>query len=150
MKTLRLILGILVLTLLVIQFFPTMENIQNEVPSTDLIQHRTAPSQVATLVHNACYDCHSNNTQYPWYDKIQPFAWILESHIIDAKRKLNFNEFETYDRDKQKKKFLSMRNLIQENKMPLSSYKMMHSESRLSSEEKKMVIDWIEEELKNY
>lgn len=150
MKTLRLVIGIFVLTLIVIQFFPTMENIQNNVPSTDLIQHRAAPSHVATLVHNACYDCHSNNTQYPWYDRIQPFAWVLESHIIDAKHNLNFNEFETYDRDKQKKKLQAMRKMIQENKMPLSSYKMMHAESRLSSEEKKTVIDWIEDELKNY
>lgn len=150
MKTLKLIFGILLLALILIQFFPTMKNISNDIPSTDIVQSREVPSQVATLVHNACYDCHSNNTKYPWYNRVQPFAWVLEGHITDAKRKLNFNEFETYDREKQKKKFQLMRKLIQENKMPLSSYKMMHAESRLSSDEKKMIIDWIEDELKNY
>ncbi len=150
MKFFRLILGILLLSLILIQFFPTLNNVSDEVPTTDIIQSRAVPSQAATLVRNACYDCHSNNTQYPWYDKIQPFAWILENHIIDAKRELNFNEFETYDSNKQKKKFQSMKKLIEENKMPLTSYKIMHAEGRLSSREKKIIIDWIEEELKEY
>jgi|SRR5699024_4313475 len=150
MKLIRYILGIFLLTLILIQFFPTLENVNNEVPTTDIIQSRKVPSQVSTLVRNACYDCHSDNTQYPWYDKIQPFAWVLENHIIEGKRNLNFNEFETYDLKQQEEKLKKARKLIQENKMPLPSYKIMHAEGRLSTEEKKIIIDWIEEELKNY
>ena len=150
MKLFRLILGVLLISLLLIQFFPTINNESNEVPTTDIIQSRAIPSQVATLVRNACYDCHSNNTQYPWYDHIQPFSWIIESDIIEGKRVLNFNEFETYDVKHQKKKLRKARQLIQKNKMPLTSYKIMHAEGRLSADEKKLIIDWIEEELKNY
>lgn len=100
MKILRPLIGIIILTLIIIQFFPTLNNVNDEVPTTDVIQTRKAPSQVATLMHNACYDCHSNNTKYPWYNQIQPFAWILERDIIDGKRDLNFNEFETLSPEK--------------------------------------------------
>ncbi len=150
MKLLRYILIILVVGLIVIQFFPTMENKSDLVPATDLIQSREVPSQVATLLHNACYDCHSNNTNYPWYDKIQPFAWFLEGHIIDAKRGLNFNEFETYTPKKQQKKLKGIRFVMEKDVMPLDSYKLMHAESRLSKEERQAIINWVDDELKNY
>lgn len=150
MRVLRVILAILLISLIIIQFFPTTDNISNEVPTTDVIQHRQAPSHVTALVQNACYDCHSNNTQYPWYDNIQPLAWIFEKNIKDGKRELNFNEFETYSRKKQKEKFEKMIEVIDENKMPLSSYKILHSEGRLTSSEKKQITDWVEEELKGY
>ncbi|HLS29929.1 MAG TPA: heme-binding domain-containing protein [Flavobacteriaceae bacterium] len=150
MKVLRVILGILLISLIIIQFFPTTDNISNEVPTTDVIQHRQAPSHVTTLIQNACYDCHSNNTQYPWYDRIQPFSWIFEKNIKDAKRALNFNEFETYSRKKQKEKFQKIIEMIEENEMPLTSYKILHSEGRLTKAEKKQITDWVEEELKGY
>lgn len=108
------------------------------------------PSQVATLLRNACYDCHSNNTDYPWYDKVQPTAWILEKHIKKAKGKLNFNEFETYSSEKQKKALENVRYAIEENAMPLKPYKLLHPEGRLSKDERQQIIDWIDEELKKY
>lgn len=150
MKVLRLILGILLVSLIIIQFFPTTDNISNEVPNTDVIQHRQAPSHVTTLVQNACYDCHSNNTKYPWYDKVQPLAWILEKNIENGKRELNFNEFETYSRKKQQEKFEEIIEMVEENEMPLTSYKILHSEGRLTSAERKQITDWAKEELKHY
>lgn len=150
MKTVRRILLILVVALLLIQFFPTPKNKSDEVPVTDLISSREVPSHVATLVQNACYDCHSNNTDYPWYNRVQPWAWYLQGHIQKAKSKLNFNEFETYSQIKQKKKLENMHTAIEENTMPLTSYKIMHAEGRLTKSERKQILDWIEEELKDY
>src|SRR5699024_960998 len=121
MKASRILL-LLFIVVLIIQFFPTLKNTSNEVPTTDLIQSREVPSHVATLIHNACYDCHSNNTDYPWYNKVQPWAWYLEGHIKKAKFALNFNEFETYSPDKQRKKLENMQKLVEEKKMPLTSY----------------------------
>lgn len=151
MKTYQIILLIFIGFLIVIQFFPTLENKSDVVPATDLIKsHDEMPSQVATLLRNACYDCHSNNTDYPWYDQVQPIAWFLEGHIQKAKRKLNFNEFQTYSLEHQKKKLEKVRHALQENLMPLKSYKILHSEGRLSQEERQQIIDWIDQELKNY
>lgn len=148
MKVVRLIITIILLAFLLIQFFPTMRNDTNEVPTTDILQSRPVPSHVATLVKNACYDCHSNHTEYPWYDKVQPFAWVLEGHIQNAKRKLNFNEFETYSKNKKEKKLKNIIAALKENQMPLKSYKLMHAEGRLSKDEKASIINWAQEELK--
>lgn len=150
MKFGQILLLIVIIAIIVIQFFPTMDNRENEVPTTDLIKAHDVPSHVATLVHNACYDCHSNNTDYPWYNKVQPFAWYLEGHIQKGKHSLNFNEFITYSEKKQKKKLENAHRALKENKMPLNSYKLFHSEGRLSKSERKQITDWIEEELKNY
>lgn len=146
----RYILYILLITLIIIQFFPTLNNKSDEVPTTDIIKSRKIPSQTATLIKNACYDCHSNNTDYPWYNAVQPISWYLEGHITNAKSGLNFNEFETYSTKKQKKKFQNMKFVVEENKMPLTSYKLMHAEGRLSKAERKEIINWIEDELKEY
>lgn len=150
MKVIKPFLIILILLIVVIQFFPTRQNINNNIPPTDLLVAHEIPSNTATLIKNACYDCHSNHTDYPWYDKIQPFAWVLEKHIDDAKRKINFNEFETYSSVKQKKILNAMHKAIENKTMPLTSYRIMHSEARLSKEERKEILDWIEDELMNY
>lgn len=150
MKILKPLLLILILLAIVIQFFPTRQNADNTIPKTDLLTVHQIPSNTATLIKNACYDCHSNHTDYPWYDKVQPFAWVLEKHINDAKREINFNLFETYSPEKQKKILNKMHQVIEEKTMPLTSYKMMHSEARLSKEERQEILDWIESELMNY
>jgi len=150
MKVVKIILLILLGTFIIIQFFPTMKNKSDVVPATDLITSRAVPSQVATLLHNACYDCHSNNTNYPWYNKVQPLAWFLEGHIQDAKRELNFNRFETYSRKEQKDFFEDIAFLVKNDKMPLSSYQFLHAESRLSEKEKQQIVNWAEEALQDY
>ncbi len=149
MKTRYKILLIIILALIVIQFFPIKKNTSNEVPTTDLILVNEVPSQVATLIHNACYDCHSNNTNYPWYDKIKPFAWYLDKHIKDGKAHLNFNLFEKYSLKKQQKKLREIKEVIQKDKMPLTSYQLMHAESRLSKDQQQAIINWVDQTLKN-
>lgn len=148
MKTWKVIVLIVIGTLIIIQFFPTYTNESNEMPATDLIQSHEPPSQVSTLLHNACYDCHSNNTDYPWYNQVQPYAWMLEGHIKKGKADLNFNEFDTYSKAKQRKKLKQMYQSLQENTMPLGGYKILHAEGRLTKNERKQIKDWIEKELR--
>ena len=54
------------------------------------------PDSVKVILQNACYDCHSNNTRYPWYVNIQPVGWWMSGHIADARDGLNFSEFGGY------------------------------------------------------
>ncbi len=149
-KVLRLFLIILLLGIIVIQFFPTMKNKSDMVPATDLMQSHEVPSQVATLLHNACYDCHSNNTNYPWYNHIQPLSWFLEGHIKEGKKHLNFSKFANYSQQKQKEKLEHLVKLVNEDKMPLTSYKILHAEARLTDAERQRIVDWAEEMLKDY
>ena len=92
------------------------------------------------------YDCHSNNTYYPWYNNIQPVSWIMESHIKKGKKELNFSEFGTYSKRRQKSKIKSIINQIKDDEMPLSSYTLLHRKSILSESDKLLIINWMEQQ----
>ncbi len=76
-----------------IQFIQPALNKANEVAPSDLEKLYRVPERVSSLLHNSCYDCHSNHTRYPWYSFIQPGAWWMASHIKKGKESLNFSKF---------------------------------------------------------
>ena len=84
------------MALVVIQFFPIILNESDYVPQSDFMVENQVPATIKNRLQVSCYDCHSNNTDYPWYSKIQPAAWFLEDHIQEGKDELNFNEWATY------------------------------------------------------
>src|SRR5680860_226504 len=149
MKVLKIIAIILLLTFVGIQFIPTTRNQSDIVLSTDLMETYNVPEQVEVIFKTSCYDCHSNNTIYPWYNKIQPVSWFLESHINEAKAELNFNEFGSYSERKQKSKFKSILSQVKDGEMPLASYTLIHREAKLSENEKKALEDWINKMLES-
>jgi hypothetical protein len=99
-------------------------------------------NNVKLILANACYDCHSNNPRYPWYFNVQPIGWLLSRHIDEGREELNFSEFGNYSAGKQSEKLEHIVHTINENEMPLKSYRLMHKEARLSNTEKKILIDW--------
>jgi hypothetical protein len=149
MKVLKIISIILLLTLVGIQFIPTTRNQSEIVPATDLMETYNVPEQVEVIFKTSCYDCHSNNTIYPWYNKIQPVSWIMDGHIKEAKAELNFNEFGSYSERRQKSKFKSILSQVKDGEMPLASYTLMHREAKLSKNEKKALEDWINKMLES-
>jgi hypothetical protein len=149
MKVLKIILLVVLLAFVGIQFIPTTRNQSDIVPSTDLMETYNVPEQVELIFKTSCYDCHSNNTVYPWYNKIQPVSWIMEGHIKEAKAELNFNEFGSYSERRQKSKFKSILSQVKDGEMPLASYTWMHREAKLSDNEKKDLEDWINKILKS-
>jgi len=133
---------LLLIAVVGIQFLPTTRNQNNEVLETDFLKTFTAPNNVRNLLKNTCYDCHSNNTNYPWYSKIQPVGWYLAKHIARARDDLNFSEFGGYSPRVQLSKLDEITNAIRDNIMPLPSYKMMHKNAKLSTNEKTLLINW--------
>src|SRR5215210_3387305 len=91
----KILLGFLIV-LVLIQFIQPARNRSNEILSTDLVKTIKIPENVQSVLKAACYDCHSNNTNYPWYSRIQPFGWLLARHIRNGKAELNFSEFGSY------------------------------------------------------
>ncbi len=128
-----------------IQFMPTTRNQRNEVLEIDFFKTFGAPNNIQNLFKNSCYDCHSNNTNYPWYNKIQPVSWLLEHHIKEGKKELNFSEFGGYSKRRQKSKLKSIKNQIEKNEMPLSSYIFIHKDAKLSENDKKLIYNWLDE-----
>ena len=134
---------LLLIAVVGIQFLPTTRNQNNEVLETDFLKTFTAPNNVRNLLKNTCYDCHSNNTNYRWYHKIQPVSWLLDNHVKEGKKQLNFSEFGTYSERKQKSKLKSVISQIKENKMPLSTYALIHKDAKLSEKNKELLTKWL-------
>ena len=141
-KKILLVLGILFIAL---QFIRPVHNKSRQVLTTDISKVVTMPDTVLTLLRNACYDCHSNNTDYPWYSNIQPMGWLMAYHINKAKNQLNFSEFGSYSQRRQLSKLDGIANSIKDDIMPLKSYKIMHGPAQISANEKTILINWAEQ-----
>ncbi len=135
---------VIVLGLVIIQFFPPEKDTTEEVPVTDFVNNFDVPEKVQHVLRDACYDCHSNNTRYPWYSKVQPVGWYLQNHINKAKEDLNFSEFGNYSDRQQNSKINGIINQVREDEMPLPAYTLMHRDARLSEEDKKAFIDYMD------
>lgn len=125
----------------VIQFFKPEQNLGGD-EKNGIVSGYQVPEKVNRILETACNDCHSNKTVYPWYSNIQPFAWMLSSHVKDGKKHLNFSEFMTYKPSKQHHKLEEIDEMIREEEMPLASYTLMHKEAKLSSEQKEILLRW--------
>jgi len=137
----RLIL-IVVIIVIGIQFIPTNRNTSTELLETDVSKSLSVPDEVQKIFKRSCYDCHSNNTNYPWYYKIQPVSWLLENHIKKGKKELNFSEFGSYSKRRQKSKLKAIKNQIIDNKMPLSAYTLIHRNAKLSEKDRALIKQW--------
>ena len=102
------------------------------------------PKNVETILQTSCYDCHSNNTQYPWYSYIQPARLFMENHITEGKNDLNFSEWGNYSKRKQGNKLDQIVKQIKANEMPLTSYTLIHKNAVLTAAQKEQMIKWIE------
>lgn len=140
-RTKKILLGVLVL-LIVIQFIRPARNINGQVLATDISKLYNIPQNVQASLKTACYDCHSNNTRYPWYMNIQPVGWYLAWHVDEGKDELNFSEFGSYSSRKQAGKLKSIANTVRDDEMPLSSYTLIHKDAKLTTEQKAQIIDW--------
>ena len=137
-KFLIVLLGVFI----IIQFFRPEKNILSS-PSVNAIeQHYLVPQAVQFILKRSCYDCHSNNTVYPWYNNIQPVAWLLARNIKKGKKHLNFDEFNHYTIKKKKHKLNDITDAIKEGWMPLGIYTLAHREAIFSADEKQRVIAW--------
>lgn len=133
----------LLILLVGIQFIPTSINQQEITPYTDIRKVYTIPDNVLTILEVSCFDCHSNNTNYPFYSRIQPMAMLMDKHVREGKEELNFSEFGDYSDRKKRNKLFSIQNQVKDGEMPLSSYTLMHNDAKLTANEKKLIEEWI-------
>ena len=137
----RTILIIVLIVLVVIQFFRPAKN-QSRDEGKSITTVYPVPANIQPLLKDGCYDCHSNYTSYPWYDRIQPVAWWLQHHVNEGKKELNFSEFASYTPKKQAHKLKEVAELVHKDAMPLQSYTWMHPKARLTNDQKQLIINW--------
>ena len=141
MRIIKKILLALLIVFIGIQFIRPVRNESEQALSTDITKTFNIPDKVLNVMKISCYDCHSNNTRYPFYTYIQPIGWMMNNHIKNGKDKLNFSDFGSYSLRRQKSKLKSIVSQIQHEKMPISSYSIMHKDI-LASGNKILIINW--------
>ncbi len=142
--------GIIILVaFLLLQFMPRpAKNVSPEISEAHISKMVEIPPAVNKILDEACMDCHSNNTKYPWYSRIQPVAWWMGDHVIEGKKELNFSEFGNYTAKKQQKKWEETAEMVRDKEMPLKSYTYTHPGARLSAQERQTLIAWAEAQIK--
>lgn len=149
-KRTRLVLLVILLIIVIIQFVP----VDRTLPKSDLNAGFLAITQIddtsASTLKQACFDCHSNHSRYPWYAYVAPVSFVIQHHIDEGRSELNFDEWASYSRDKQKHKLEEVSESLRENWMPLEGYVKLHKQAQLSTEQRETLaakIDAIRENL---
>jgi hypothetical protein len=101
-----------------------------------------APADVKAILRRACFDCHSNETRWPWYSHVAPVSWWLADHVGAGRKDLNFSQWPVLDLEAQSDALRDIVQQIEKDKMPLKSYRLGHPEARLDDRQKAVLLDW--------
>jgi len=144
MKTIlkKVALGLLAV-LVMIQFIRPERNQSATLSENDISKVYAMPDNIHRFLVKKCYDCHSNNTTYPWYANVQPVGWWLNHHVEEGKEHLDFSEFKTYSPKRAAHKLEELGEVLLEGEMPLESYTLVHRDAVVTAEEVTMVTNWI-------
>lgn len=131
---------------ILIQFFRPEKNLGERDHDGDMLQVLQVNDTLATLLRNACYDCHSNHTNYPWYNQIAPVSWMMDKHIRKGKEEMNFSEFGNLSKGGRIGVLADICDVVDAGTMPLQSYMLIHKNARLSLDEMESICNWTEKE----
>ncbi|MDC8001997.1 heme-binding domain-containing protein [Aequorivita todarodis] len=139
-KVIKFLLVLALIALVAIQFIRPEKNADGY-KSVAAFESETKPSaRVASILKENCYDCHSDQTQYPWYAEIAPFSLWLDGHIEDGKKHFNVSAWSTYSIKKKEHKLEELVEKVENNEMPLQSYALLHG--GLPEADKKLLLQW--------
>lgn len=140
------IVGLIILALIiVIQLVPTERPDVIKVNKNDLLTQNQFNDSVSHLIKTTCYDCHSNETKYPWYAYVAPVSWLVNKDIRVGREHLNFSDWETLSKMDKAKLLGNISDEIEAGNMPMPIYVLMHPEARLSIENRELLIKWTED-----
>ncbi len=142
MKLFKKIALSLLVILVAMQFYrPEKNRAQGDYTAAFLVE--TNPAQeVGEVLKQSCYDCHSNNTNYPWYNNVAPISYWLAAHIKDGKKHLNFSDWANFTAKKKDHKLEELIEMVEGGAMPLKEYTWTHEEARLTEGQRKAIIEW--------
>lgn len=139
------IIFLIIIILIGIQFI-TIDKTNPPIDSKkDFFANVNAPPELETTIKNACYDCHSHHTKYPWYSDVAPISWLIKEHIRDGRNHLNFSIWPDYKERKKAHKIEEAIEVIKSGEMPMKGYVMLHPEAELTHERKMELTRWLGE-----
>ncbi|WP_445385285.1 heme-binding domain-containing protein [Robiginitalea sp. IMCC44478] len=142
MKVLKKFALLLLIVLVGMQFVRPERNMDNSDHLSPFLTETNPPENVKLLMKTSCFDCHSNHTEYPWYNNIAPVSYWLADHVNEGKRHLNFSAWQAYDAKKKDHKLEEVVETVESGEMPLNEYTWTHA--RLTDTERQAVIEWAE------
>jgi hypothetical protein len=101
-----------------------------------------APPEVHAILKRACYDCHSNQTKWPWYAYVAPVSWLVAKDVREGRKRMNFSNWGNYHPDKQEHKIEEIWEMVESGKMPLAVYRPMHPEAKLTDADRALIKEW--------
>ncbi len=139
-RSTKLILLIVLLIVVVLQFIPVDRSVPADINADNnfLVTHDLAPELASTL-KEACFDCHSYKTHYPWYAYVAPISFVVQNHVDEGRSELNFDEWGTYSQKKRDHKLEEIAESLREKWMPLEGYVVLHKEAKLSDSEREQL-----------
>lgn len=141
-KTIWMILFAIVV---IMQLIPSgRPEVINENPN-GLMVNNNIPDSVANILRTTCYDCHSNETNYPWYSYVAPVSWLISRDTKLGRAELNFSIWESNDKMKKAKLLSDIVEEVSDGGMPMAIYPLMHPEAKLTKADRQMIVDWAEE-----
>jgi len=109
-------------------------------------QDVAAPPEIDVVLRRACYDCHSNETVWPWYAQVAPISWLLARDVAEGRRELNFSTWNAYDAKKKTKKLKEAAEEVAEGEMPPWLYVAVHRDAAPSPADAERLRAWTAEE----
>ena len=137
----KVLLGVLVVFIL-IQFIRPEKNDSKD-GTNDITTVMQVPEEVKEIIKTSCADCHSNYTNYPWYSEIVPVSWYLAQHVNEGKEHLNFSEWAAYNKNQKSHIIKDMDEELEEHKMPLKSYLIIHKEAKMTEDQYRTLLNWV-------
>ena len=144
------ILVALILLFIIAQFFSPKKNQSGLYAINKFLVETKAPMEVQKILTQACFDCHSDQTTYPWYNSITPVNYWLNSHVNGGKSHLDVSKWSTYSVKRKAHKLEELIEEVGEGEMPLASYKWTHASADLTNDQIEALIHWAQREIFNY
>jgi len=145
-KWLKIALIVIVVFLVVAQFIrPSHVNPPID-PTKTLFATTPVPPNVQGILERSCNDCHSNNTVYPWYNKVAPVSWLLASDVNDGRHAMNFSEWATYSQKKRLHRLKDICDQVKQGDMPLWFYLPLHPKAKLAPGDVGAICTWASNE----
>lgn len=139
----KVLLG-LVAVFVILQLIPrSLPEVEINNPD-DFLQNNAVPGEIEAMLQASCYDCHSNETRYPWYSYVAPISWLVKRDTQEGREHLNFSHWQSFEKADMAEAYYEIADEVGEGEMPMKIYPLMHAEAKLSDEQRKTIVSWAE------
>ena len=139
----KVLIGLLVI-FIISQFFPAnLPEVIADNPA-DLLANNDVPKNIEKILRTSCYDCHSNETVYPWYSYVSPVKFLVSKDTRNGRKHLNFSKWEDYSKADKLEALDDIGEEVEEGEMPMKIYPITHPDAKLSDADRETLILWAE------